>query len=73
MNFFFLFFLYKQFSIYLFFQFRASTDRTWEETMPDKPVFAPPSMIPAQRQKDKGNDDASKISSSSSSKRSRWD
>lgn len=65
-------FLFVQ-TFFNLFQFRASTDRTWEETMPDKPVFMPPSMIPAQRQKDTDNDDASKKSSSSSSKRSRWD
>lgn len=47
-------------------QFRASTDRTWEETVPEKGVFAAPSL-PSQN---KPPSDADK---KSSGKRSRWD
>ncbi|XP_055318992.1 ATP-dependent RNA helicase DDX42 [Sitodiplosis mosellana] len=47
-------------------QFRASSDRTWEETVPEKGVFAAPPM-PSQNKPSSDSDNSKK-----SGKRSRW-
>lgn len=47
-------------------QFRASSDRAWEETVPEKGVFAAPG-IPIQNKSSSDSDNSKK-----SGKRSRW-
>lgn len=48
-------------------QFRASSDRTWEETVPEKGVFAAPPLPPNQSKSSESDN------SKKSNKRSRWD
>lgn len=50
-----------------FFQFRASSDRTWQETVPEKGVFVAPTL---PSQSTPSDADSSK---SKPGKKSRWD
>lgn len=49
------------------FQFRASSDRTWEETVPEKGVFAAPNLPGAANNEFNANNANDK-----KNKRSRW-
>lgn len=51
-------------------QFRASSDRTWEETVPEKGVFTAPSLPNQSGNPPSDGDNAKKPPAG---KRSRWD
>lgn len=54
-----------------YFQFRASTDRTWEETVPEKGVFTAPSL-PVSTAGNSSNRPSQLTDESRKTKKSRW-